>query len=430
MRAFHKAVLVFVAIVAGLPAPLALAIDYNNSLSLTFPYGTGQSLPYRLFLPPGHDAPGASFPLVLFLHGAGERGTNNSSQLAYIDGLVTTARTDHPAYLLVPQAPRDDYWGSAGPGEWSPATQATIDLMASIESQYTIDPLRRYVTGLSMGGFGTWDLVAGLPGRFAAAAPMSSWGDVSEPQRYVGTRLWAFQGNNDTVTPAGPARSTVRAIREAGGDILYSEVLGDHGIWRPIYDDPNGELYDWMFDAVEPPLAEWTYDPSNGSVRIDTRKAPGGRAFLIRFTARQTGVLTIPLELSVNGVPTATSAFFTVVGDQNLTHNSDSTGGFAGVVEIPGLMPRGLTLEAVYGLALQQFYASAPSGARRLRAFDVRIGAVPEPAGAWLMACAAIPFLGRRRGPSFTHPYWGHSLDASSTDEHTRAPVCPRFVEA
>jgi predicted esterase len=397
MRRHRGATLLFGVFATIALAPTALAIDYANSLSLSFAYGAGRSLPYRLFLPPGHDAPGASFPLVVFLHGAGERGTNNTSQLAYIDGLVTTTRTDHAAFLLVPQAPRDDYWGSTGSGQWSPATQATLDLMAAIESQYAIDATRRYVTGLSMGGFGTWDLVAGLPGVFAAAAPMSSWGDISDPSRYVGPRLWAFQGNADGVTPPGPARDTVLAIREAGGDIRYSEVLGDHGIWGPIYDDPYGELYDWMFDGVQPPLAEWNYDPASGSVRIDANRAPGGRISFVRFVARQAGTLTIPPEILFNGVPTPTSAMFTVVGSQSLTHNSEATGGFAGVVEIPGLLPRGLALDDVYAFASQQFYSS-PATARQRRAFDVRIGPVPEPASAVLITFAAVASRRRRKG--------------------------------
>lgn len=373
--------------------------DISNSLALVFNDGQGRTLPYRLFLPPGHDQPGAEFPLVVFLHGAGERGVNNTAQLAYIDGLIETTRTANPAFLLAPQAPTNDYWGSNGVGSFSPATQLTLDVIEQLEQTYPIDTSRRYLTGLSMGGFGTWDLVAELPNMFAAAVPMSSWGDPSLAPAYLDTRLWVFQGNTDTVTPPSPARRMIEAIQSAGGDPIYSEVLGNHGIWQPIYDDPTGELYDWMFDNTAPPIPQLTYDPVDGTIRISTLDAPGGTISSLRFLVRQPAAalllgslisqgqfnegrpiaLTIPSEVLLNGVPFPASQFFSQISPAAYTYSNAS--GFSGLLELPGILPPGLTFEWFHEIALFNFYNSPSTGTLR-RFFNVEIATVPE-ASVW-----------------------------------------------
>jgi poly(3-hydroxybutyrate) depolymerase len=372
--------------------------DLSNSLALVFNDGSGPPIPYRLFLPPGHDEPGVSLPLVLFLHGAGERGTNNTSQLAYINGLINTTRTDHPAFLLVPQAPRNDFWGTGAPGVFSPATGQVLDLIAQIESQYAVDTSRRYVTGLSMGGFGTWDLVNELPDMFEAAVPMSSWGDTMEPENYLSTRIWAFQGNRDGVTPPGPARDTIQAIRNAGGDPLYTETTGDHGIWQPIYNDPLGELYDWMFDGVAPPVPTLEYDQASGTVTIDSSRAPGGLLSFVRIVPSTGNALRVPSEVLVNGVATPTSTFFTQASPTQLTYAAAGTAGIAGVLELPSLLPAGLSYQQVHAFVLQQFYRSPASGTA-FRYFDVRVVEVPEPRTV-VTAIAAIVVVGANARPS------------------------------
>lgn len=381
----------------------AVAMDYSNSLTLTYTDGAGRTLPYRLFLPPGHDQPGNQFPVVLFLHGAGERGTNNTSQLAYIDGLINEARTQHPAFLLVPQAPTNDYWGE-GFGGFSSATAMTLQVLQQIEQQYLVDTSRRYVTGLSMGGFGTWDLVAGLPsGFFEAAVPMSAYGDPSRGPDYLGTRIWAFHGAADSVVPVEPDRATIEAIRSAGGDPLYTETAGDHGIWQPIYNDATGELYDWMFDGIAPSIPEWIYDPTSGSVMIDASGAPGGRIASLRYvldSAPSAVTFTIPEFVYLDGAPIPSETFFSQRTVRNLTHNSAATGGFAGVLTLPNVLPIGLTYQQVHAISLQNFYTSPQTGPRSFRYFDIQLGsvaAVPEPGALLLALTLALGIVGMHR---------------------------------
>ncbi len=369
--------------------------DISNSLSLVFNDGQGHTLPYRLFLPPGHDQPGVEFPLVVFLHGAGERGVNNSAQLAYIDGLIETTRTAHPAFLLAPQAPTNDYWGSNGVGGFSQATQLTLDVIEQLEQTYPIDTSRRYLTGLSMGGFGTWDLVAELPTMFAAAVPMSSWGDPSLANAYLDTRLWAFQGNVDSVTPPGPARRMIEAIRSAGGDPIYSEVLGDHGIWKPIYDDPTGELYNWLFDNTTPPIPQLTYDPADGTIRISAINAPGGSISSLRFSIRQPNATSLlgslisqglfnegkaialdtPSEVLLNGVPIPSSQFFSQTS--TATYAYSQAAGFSGLLELPEFSRQGSRWSGSMKSRSSNFYNSPITQTQR-RFFNVQVATVPE----------------------------------------------------
>ena len=136
-------------------ACVASALVVGDSMPLVFDDGNGNTLLYRLFLPPGHDEPGAKFPLVLYMHGSGQTGTDNISQLLTVDGLINATQSDRFAsFLLAPQV-------QPGQGGWGSLTRGmTLQVMQQIEQQYGVDTTRRYVTGLSSGGFGTWDFVA------------------------------------------------------------------------------------------------------------------------------------------------------------------------------------------------------------------------------------------------------------------------------
>jgi len=368
-----------------------------DSLALTYDDGMGGVMPYRLFLPPGHDTPGAEFPLVMHLHGAGERGTNNTSQLLFIDGLIEETQTDHPAFLVVPQAAPGERWDAFGTPDLSPSGELALGILDLVQQQYQVDASRRYATGLSLGGFGTWDLIGKRPGYFDTAFPLSGYGETSRATDYLATRIWTFHGSADGTVPVVPKRETIDAIRRAGGDPLYSEVLGGHGIWAPVYDDPTGELYDWVFDGVEPRLAAWQYDPATGDVRIDASQAPGGVIDLFNFTVNQLDALTAPDEVLVDGVATPTEEVL-FISRIAVDYNGRTSGGFSGVLEIPGLLPTGLDFLSLSAITSRQFYFSPATGDNR-RFFNLLAAApIPEPATVALVAVAGmVGVAGRRR---------------------------------
>jgi predicted peptidase len=277
------AVLALVALLT-LPLSSSLARDpITGSQGLTF-NGSSGSLPYRLFSPAAV-APDAIAPVILFLHGAGERGTNNTSQVSsHVQGLIdATASGAFSAFLLAPQCPTNDQWTNVpfGQGSYtnptlnSPAISNSLRLALELVDQFiasnsNVDPSRIYITGLSMGGYGTFDAIARRPGLFAAAIPMSGGGNVSFANSYKNTPLWAFHGAVDTVVPASGSRNTIAAIENAGGTReRYTELAGqNHVIWGPIYNngtyqydtnytgtygaDGNGSIYPWLFAQQVP----------------------------------------------------------------------------------------------------------------------------------------------------------------------------------
>jgi predicted peptidase len=215
----------------------------------------GAKLRYRLFMPEA-TADGAKLPLVLFLHGAGERGDDNAAQLKH--GVVEFHRRQakHPCLVLVPQCPAGQKWvevdwndqGGAGtfPAEPSEPLKLALEVLDGLIAAGKVDPDRVYVTGLSMGGYGTW-YAAGMPGsRFAAAAPVCGGGDPDWAKRYVGLPVWAFHGEDDRAVPVGRSREMIEAIRAAGGQPKYTEYPAvGHDSWTPTYADDA--FHAWLF---------------------------------------------------------------------------------------------------------------------------------------------------------------------------------------
>lgn len=215
----------------------------------------GLTLPYRLLVPHGY-APAQRYPLVLLLHGAGERGSDNQAQLVHGTKLYLDPanRAKYPAFVLVPQCPTGQRWvemawdGDRGtqPAEPSPPMRLVLDLLEVLPREFSLDPQRLYVTGLSMGGYGTWDLITRFPGRFAAAAPICGGGDDTVAARAVRTPIWAFHSDDDGAVPVARTRNMIAALRAAGGTPRYFEYWGlGHNSWDRAYSEP--EFLPWMF---------------------------------------------------------------------------------------------------------------------------------------------------------------------------------------
>ena len=215
----------------------------------------GDTLRYRIMFPEVMTADSV-YPLVLFLHGAGERGNDNTAQLAW--GLDVFAdedfRKDHPAIVIAPQVPAGSFWanlnwrqqGAALMDEPALPLKLAYELVLEMKEKYPVDEHRLYVTGLSMGGFGTWDIITRYPDLFAAAMPICGGGDPAKAYRLTEIPIWNFHGARDNVVPPDLSRDIINAIWEAGGKPGYTEYPDvDHFSWVPAYNDRF--VLDWLF---------------------------------------------------------------------------------------------------------------------------------------------------------------------------------------
>lgn len=232
-------------------------------------------LRYRLLRPAV--APIHRVPLLLFLHGAGERGDDNRAQLRYLPQWLSQPplRARHPCVVVAPQVPLERIWSTvhwtAGRRRYGAAPTdelaAAYSLLVQIlEDDPSVDPQRVYLTGISMGGYGAWEMAARWPERFAAVVPVCGGGDVEQAARLVGLPLWAFHGAEDEVVPPVRSREMIAALVAAGGQPRYSELPGvGHDAWTPVYTGPDSVL-PWLFSQRSSGSAPRSR-PANPSVR-------------------------------------------------------------------------------------------------------------------------------------------------------------------
>jgi predicted peptidase len=221
----------------------------------TIPDAKGKTLPYRLLKPDNYD-PKQSYPLVVFLHGAGERGTDNDKQLVHGVGDFASAenRQKYPCFLIAPQCPNESKWCEVDwgalshtmPKEPSEPARLTLELIAAMQKDFSIDAKRIYLTGLSMGGYGTWDLLARRPDLFAAGVPICGGGDEATAATIAKIPIWAFHGDKDTAVKVVRSRNMIEALKKADGVPKYTEYPGvGHNSWSKAYSDP--EMMKWLF---------------------------------------------------------------------------------------------------------------------------------------------------------------------------------------
>jgi predicted peptidase len=215
---------------------------------------------FRVFVPNGWSKKKKS-PVILFLHGAGERGDDNLAQTRVgIGPAIPRQDATFPFIVVLPQCPRDRWWTE-------PDMQAqALKALDQVMEEFNGDPKRTYLTGLSMGGYGSWAIVAKNPGRFAAlaivcggvrpppglslpkeAAPQLTSSDpYSAVAAKVGkTPVWVFHGGADPAVPVTESRKMVEALKATGGKVRYSEYEGvGHNSWDRAYAEP--ELFTWM----------------------------------------------------------------------------------------------------------------------------------------------------------------------------------------
>lgn len=214
---------------------------------------------YR-FHAPARLEPGKTYPLVLLLHGAGERGDDNRSQLKWgADEIVKWFQTKgEEFYFVAGQVPDGRKWvevdwsakSHAMPVEPSVSMEGLIGLVEDLFRTAAIDRSRVYVTGISMGGYGTWDLVSRKPEWFAAAMPICGGGDPAQAERIKDVPIWAFHGDADTAVPVCRSRAMTSALWAIGGKVRYREYYGyGHNVWSATYAD--AAVMDWFFSKCK-----------------------------------------------------------------------------------------------------------------------------------------------------------------------------------
>ncbi len=237
-------------------------------------YHNEMTLPYRL-LSPLKVEEGKSYPLVLFLHGMGERGTDNQRQLVHGGSVMASQdfRERHPAFIVAPQCPggiepgmnpKGKQEGEEAQRAWtwllpisitseidleeSPCPQllALHSLLTELKKTLPIDSDQVHVTGLSMGGYAAWELATRYPELFASALPVCGAGDKRHAKRLTALPIWAFHGSVDSVVPVDCSRTMVSAIKAAGGKPIYTEYDNTgHDSWTATYNSQH--VWDWIF---------------------------------------------------------------------------------------------------------------------------------------------------------------------------------------
>ena len=223
--------------------------------TLVFKDSGGKTLPYRLLKPMEVD-PKQKYPLVVFLHGASERGTDNEKQLIHgVPQFVKEEnRKNYPCFLIAPQCPDDTKWvdcdwgamSHTQPKEPTEPSRLTLELIESLLKSEAIDPKRVYLTGLSMGGYGTWDLLARRPDLFAAGVPVCGGADEATAEKIKGIPIWAFHGGKDGAVKPIRSSRMIAALEKVGAKPKYTEYPSvGHDSWNPAYQD--AEMFKWLF---------------------------------------------------------------------------------------------------------------------------------------------------------------------------------------
>jgi len=226
----------------------------------------GKVLPYRILYPENYDK-SKKYPVMLFLHGAGERGNDNEAQLTHGAKLflADSNRKNFPCFVIIPQCPGESYWSSAiidrsaqplkisfnydSAAVMWPLVSAIEVLKQTVQSE-SIDKSRIYITGLSMGGMGTFEAVYRNPGFFVAAMPICGGGDVVRYDKRINTTsFWVFHGDADAVVSVEQSRAMVKRLKKLKVDVTYTEYPGvNHNSWDNAFAEPA--YLSWLFSQT------------------------------------------------------------------------------------------------------------------------------------------------------------------------------------
>jgi predicted peptidase len=212
------------------PAGKQQAQRFEREIKITVKFN------YLLYLPEGYEQGEKSWPLVLFLHGSGESGDDLNQVKVHGPPKLIEAGKSFPAIVVSPQSARRG---------WEPA--ALNAMLDELTEKYRVDQERIYVTGLSMGGFGTWTLAAASPERFAAIIPICGGGNPADAAKLKDLPIWVFHGAKDSAVSLRRSEDMVQALKDAGAKRVQFTVYpdADHDSWTQTYE--NTEVWDWLF---------------------------------------------------------------------------------------------------------------------------------------------------------------------------------------
>jgi predicted peptidase len=246
-------ILVIVLLLLPLPERSARAQDHavTGFIAGSYRSPSGETMAYRLFVPPDYDA-AKKYPIVLWLHGAAGRGSDNFSQISGGNSpgsrFWTTPENQakYHAFVLAPQVDAIKGWARPHTNTPPVAIRLALEILDTIEKQYSIDRAREYVVGQSMGGEGVWAALSIAPQRFAAAIALCGYGDAYMIPRIVKVPVWIFQGEEDPLVPVTRAREWVAELHKAGGAPQYTEYPSiSHNVWDVAFSELG--LAAWLF---------------------------------------------------------------------------------------------------------------------------------------------------------------------------------------
>jgi predicted peptidase len=191
---------------------------------------------YLLFLPKEVSQQKGKRPLILFLHGSGERGNDNLPLVA-VHGppMIAKKNADFPFVVVSPQCPSEQRWDS----------KVLLALLNDVIASHDVDPQRIYLTGLSMGGYGSWMLAAAAPNRFAAIVPICGGGNPEDAGKLKSLPIWVFHGAKDSAVSLKKSEEMVAALKKVGSDVKFTVYPNaGHNSWTATYDNPK--LYEWL----------------------------------------------------------------------------------------------------------------------------------------------------------------------------------------
>lgn len=250
----------------------------NSYATCLFTESPGTTMTFYLWVPANYN-PNTKYPLVLLLEGGGERADPNKTAAQNRQVLLSDpyaevwgpgypgpddpgVQKNWPSFVVLPQVQAPAYYmpvpANTGsytlPAQPTPSLRMAKEIVDAVRKAYTgVDSSRLYVTGLSMGGYGTWAMIEYWPNEFAAAAPISGAGDPSRASELVNLPIWAFHSADDPIVPVSGSRDMIAAIRAAGGHPLYTEYTNyGHGAWVPTYSilgkpSPVPNFFSWLF---------------------------------------------------------------------------------------------------------------------------------------------------------------------------------------
>jgi predicted peptidase len=255
-----------------------MVVDGHGFIKRTFTDALGRSINYYFYVPKNYNSH-QKYPLVLLLHGHGERSSTSYSEAKNEQQIVgqtfiqvwgpdytapfnPQVQQHWPCFIVVPQLINKQQWVNqpSRKGSYTQTAQPSLQLLLAkelidaLQREYTgIDANRLYITGLSLGGYGTWDAIERWPNYFAAAVPIAGAGDPSKAAQLVNLPIWAFHGSDDKSVPVSGSRDMIKAIKAAGGHPNYTEFPhATHSVWWRVYSATGASqhvngFYNWLF---------------------------------------------------------------------------------------------------------------------------------------------------------------------------------------